>query len=133
MEFNKYRVKDFMQTDIKTIEKNASLSDAAKKMRESGVSSLIVEPESDGDACGIITRKDIVESIVEEMSDIKTLFVEDVMTKPAITVHTGLSIDNCLKVMRMIGVRRLPVTEGTALTGIISNSDIFTKLIEDII
>ncbi len=132
MEFNKYRVKDFMQTDIKTIEKDASLSDAAKKMRETGVSSLIVNPEGDWDACGIITRKDIVESLVEEMLDIKMLFVEDVMTKPALTVNADLSIDNCLKIMRMIGVRRLPVTDGSALAGIISNSDIFTKLIKDI-
>jgi len=54
-----------------------------------------------------------------------------VMTKPAFTVSNGLSISNCHQMMRMVGVRRLPVVDGTQLVGIISNADIFAKLVED--
>jgi CBS domain-containing protein len=54
------------------------------------------------------------------------------MTKPAITVNLGMSIYNCQLLMRMVGVRRLPVIDGNQLVGILSNTDIFGKLLEDI-
>jgi CBS domain-containing protein len=34
--------------------------------------------------------------------------------------------------MRMVGVRRMPVMDGSKLVGILSDSDIFAKLIEQI-
>jgi CBS domain-containing protein len=34
--------------------------------------------------------------------------------------------------MRMVGIRRMPVVDGTELVGILSNTDIFTKLADEI-
>jgi len=132
MDVDRIRVKDLMKADVKTVHKDATLLTAIKMMRDFSVSSLIIEPESDGDAFGIITRKDIVEAIVMDPAGGTSLLVDDVMTKPAITVNAGLSISNCHQMMRMVGVRRLPVVNGTKLIGILSNADIFAKLAEDI-
>ena len=133
MDVNRIRVKDLMKADAKTVNKDITLLTAIKMMHDFGVSSLIIEPESDGDAYGIITRKDVVEAIVmDPAGGGASLLVEDVMTKPAITVNSGLSISNCHQMMRMVGVRRLPVVDGTKLIGILSNANIFTKLVEDI-
>lgn len=122
------RVGDLMNRDIKTISKTTGLMSAVEMMRNLDISSLIVEPDNDLDAYGIITRKDIVEALVENNQDINSLFVEDSMTKPAITVNPELSVYNCHKIMRMVGVRRMPVADRGKLVGIISNSDIFTKI-----
>lgn len=132
MDADKIRVKDLMKTDVKTVHKDVTLLTAIKIMRDFSVSSLIIEPESDGDAFGIITRKDVVEAIVMNPVGGTSLLVDDVMTKPAITVNTGLSISNCHQMMRMVGVRRLPVVEGIKLIGILSNANIFAKLAEDL-
>ena len=59
MDMLKLGAKDLMQSDAKTVGKTTSLSAAAKMMQELRVSSLIVEPDDEGDAFGIITRKDI--------------------------------------------------------------------------
>ena len=131
MDLNIIRVKDLMQTEVKTVNKNISLLKATKMMRDFNISSLVVEPENDGDAFGIVTRKDIVEAMVMDPSGGVSLSVDDVMTKPAFTVSSGLSISNCHQMMRMVGVRRLPVVNGTQLVGILSNADIFAKLVED--
>ena len=131
MDLNIIRVKDLMQTNVKTVRKDVNLLAATKMMRDFNVSSLVVEPENDGDAFGVITRKDIVEVMVMDPSGMITPAVDDVMTKPAFTVSTGLSISNCHQLMRMVSVRRLPVVDGTQLVGILSNSDIFAKLVED--
>lgn len=132
MDVNRIRVKDLMKADAKTVHKDATLLTAIKMMRDFGVSSLIIEPETDGDAFGIITRKDVVEAIVMDPAGGTSLIVYDVMTKPAITVNSGLSISNCHQMMRMVGVRRLPVVDGSKLIGILSNANIFAKLVEDI-
>jgi CBS domain-containing protein len=132
MDVNITIVKDLMQTDVKTVYKDVKLLAATKMMRDFDVSSLVVEPEGDGDAFGIITRKDVVETIVMDPTGGISLTVDDVMTKPALTVNAGLSISNCHQMMRMVGVRRLPVVDGTKLVGILSNADIFAKLVEDI-
>jgi CBS domain-containing protein len=132
MDVDNIRVKDLMKAEVKTVHKDVSLSTAIKRMHDLGVSSLIIEPESDGDAFGIVTRKDVVEAIVMNPAGGASLLVDDVMTKPAFTVNSGLSISNCHQMMRMVGVRRLPVVDGTQLVGILSNANIFAKLVEDI-
>lgn len=132
MDVDRIRVKDLMKADVKTVHKDVTLLKATKMMHDFGVSSLIIEPESDGDAFGIITRKDVVEAIVMDPAGGPSLLVDDVMTKPAITVNSGLSISNCHQMMRMVGVRRLPVVDGTKLIGILSNANIFAKLVEGI-
>ncbi len=132
MDAMKLRAKDLMQTDVKTVHKDLTLLAAAKMMRALGVSSLVVEPDDDQDAFGMITRKDIVEAIIMDANGWVSLTVDDVMTKPAITTNSSLSISNCHQLMRMVGVRRLPVVDGNNLVGIISNSDIFVKLAENI-
>jgi CBS domain-containing protein len=121
-----------MKADVKTVHKDVTLLTAIKRMHNLGVSSLIIEPEGDGDAFGIITRKDVVEAIVMDPAGGTSLLVDDVMTKPAITVNSSLSISNCHQMMRMVGVRRMPVVDGTKLIGILSNANIFEKLVEDI-
>jgi signal-transduction protein with cAMP-binding, CBS, and nucleotidyltransferase domain len=132
MDVNITRVKDLMQTNVKTVRKDVKMLAATKMMRDFNVSSLVVEPEDDRDTFGIITRKDIVEAIVMDPTGGISLTVDDVMTKPALSVSSGLSISNCHQMMRMVGVRRLPVVDGKKLVGILSNADIFIKLVEDI-
>ena len=126
------KVKDLMEKNVKTIEKERNILNAAKMMRDHNVSSLIIKPDDSGDAVGIITRKDILEALPDDLADDVFRTVEHVMTKPAITINSNLSIYNCQQLMRMVGVRRMPVVEGTDVVGILSNSDIFMKLVEDI-
>ena len=72
----KISVKDLMNPDVKTADESTKLLSAAKMMRNQGVSSLIIEPICDGDAYGIITRKDIVEVFVQEGVEGNGLLVE---------------------------------------------------------
>ncbi len=132
MDAKKLKVKELMRTDVKMVDKSTTLLEAAKMMRDLSVSSLIIEPDEEGNAFGIITRKDIVEAIVTEAFDGTLQLVDDIMTQPAITVSMDFSIYNCQQLMRMAGVRRLPVVQGADLVGILSNTDIFEQLVKRI-
>ena len=70
----------------------------------------------------------MVEALSAMDAESMPLLVEDVMTKPAITVSPELALRDCVQMMRMVGVRRLPVADGRGLVGILSNTDLFHYL-----
>ena len=123
------KVGDFMNRDVRSIDKNTSIIAAGKQMVEKHVSSFIILPDNERDAFGIITRKDVVEALITAGFGETSIKVKDVMTKPSITVSPELSIHNCHQMMLMVGVRRMPVVEGNKLVGIISNSDILKNIV----
>ncbi len=121
---------DLMQAHVVTVPETALLADAARIIHDRHVSSLVVEKLGRGDAFGILTRKDIVVAFSSIMPGCEPLLVRDAMTKPAITVAPELSIAHCMRLMRMAGIRRIPIEKDGALVGILSNSDLLRWYIE---
>jgi len=133
MNIKSKKVSDLMNSDVKTIDKDASIISVAKQMMERHVSSFIVMPDDPHDAFGIITRKDVVGTFVNSGTGDMSIQVKDVMSKPCLCVHPELSVYNCFQMMEMVGVRRMPVTEGNKLVGIISNTDILNSIIKGVL
>ena len=133
MNIKSMKVSDLMNRDVKVIDKNTSIISAAKQMMENHVSSFIVMPDDPHDAFGIITRKDVVETFINAGTVDTSIMVKDIMSKPSICVHPELSIYNCYQMMQMVGVRRMPVTEGIKLVGIISNTDILKNIVQGVL
>lgn len=129
MNVKSVKVGDLMNRDVRFIDKNTSIILAGRQMIEENVSSFIIKPDDQLDAFGIITRKDVVETLVNADIGETSIQVKDVMTKPSITVGPELSIFNCHQMMLMVGVRRMPVVEGNKLVGVISNSDILKNIV----
>jgi CBS domain-containing protein len=123
---------DLMHKGVQTVSEAIPLVDAARLMHKLHVSSLVVEKANANDAFGILTRKDVVVALSSDMPGMEPLLVKDVMTKPAITVAPELAIGHCLKMMRMAGVRRMPVEKDGRLIGILSNSDLFRWYAENL-
>jgi signal-transduction protein with cAMP-binding, CBS, and nucleotidyltransferase domain len=133
MNIKSKKVSDLMNRDVKVIEKNTSIISAAKQMMENHVSSFIIMPDDPHDAFGIITRKDVVETFINAGTVDTSILVKDIMSKPSICVHPELSIYNCYQMMQMVGVRRMPVTEGSKLVGVISNTDILKNIVQGVL
>ena len=129
MNVKSVKVGDLMNRDVRFIDKNTSIILAGRQMIEENVSSFIIKPDDQLDAFGIITRKDVVETLVNADIGETSIQVKDVMTKPSITFGPELSIFNCHQMMLMVGVRRMPVVEGNKLVGVISNSDILKNIV----
>ena len=133
MELMKRCARDLMKKDVKTIKEMESINKAITTMIDLGVSSLVIERNDDNDAFGMITRKDIVEALIPEIeTGVEAMLVEDIMSKPVITVNPDLSIFQCYQMMRMMGVRRMPVVDDKELVGILSSTDLFHYLTKDI-
>ena len=126
MNLHQLSARDLMTSDPITIEAEATLQDAARMMRDTKMRSLIVLPSRPGQGLGILTTKDIVAALDEEDPHVLAETpVRDAMTRPAISAQQSLLIPDCIQLMRMTGVRRVPVLSGDQLVGMLSYSDVF--------
>ena len=121
---------DVMNGKVHWTAAQEKLRSAAERMREEGVRALLVPGEDASDLPGIVTSKDVVNLLgSHEPNVLDDLRVADVMTRPAICVPKQTKLVDCVNLMRMSGVRRMPVLDGTAVVGILSSSDVFERLL----
>jgi CBS domain-containing protein len=119
---------DAMTRDVAFIDGAATAADAIRIMRERRVSSLIVNRRTPDDAWGIVTRKDVVNKIVDPGKDPDEVKVFEIMTKPLVMLSPGLALKYCARLMHATGIRRAVVFDGKDIVGILSNTDIFNAI-----
>ena len=119
---------DVMTKDVAYIDGNQSVANAIRLMREKGVSSLVVNRRGPEDAWGILSRRDVVNMIVDPGKDPHEVRAFEIMSKPLITVSPGLALKYCARLMNHSGIRRAVVFDGKEIVGILSNTDIFNAI-----
>jgi CBS domain-containing protein len=109
-------------TTVHSIDSNATVLDAIKKMVDNGCASLII---TEGDTIrGIFTERDYLRRIVLEGRTSKTTRIVDVMTERLIVVEPTTSLDECMALMTRERIRHLPVLAERKLAGIVSIGDV---------
>ena len=122
--FDQLQARDLMSRNIETVESKATLRQAACRMTELRIHCLIV-PSDTKRSIGIITNKDIVQLLGDETPEVlDEIRVKDVMSSPAITLQEHLPISDCILLMRMAGVRSVPVMCAEELVGVLSFTDV---------
>ena len=119
---------DVMTKGVISIEGSATVADAVRMMKEKKVSSLFVNRRGQEDAWGIVTRKDVVNKVVDPGKDPAEVKVFEIMSKPLVTVSPGLALKYCARLFNATGIRRAPVFDGKDIVGILSNTDIFNAI-----
>src|SRR5215211_7473653 len=117
------RVRDLMTSAVVTIEPQASVVDAAKKMIQEEKGPLPVV-EGDGRPVGMLTDRDIIARVVAEGHDPGSVTVEDIATRELVIIRPDQDADEAAVLMAEHGLDRLLVVEGERLVGIISEADI---------
>ncbi|MFC2136450.1 cyclic nucleotide-binding/CBS domain-containing protein, partial [Bacteroidota bacterium] len=72
---------------------------------------------------GIMTEYDVVAEIIEDAEKCNQTKVSDVMITPVMTINGDTNIFEANRIMVSDNVRRLPITEGEDLKGIITQTD----------
>ncbi|MFN6195453.1 MAG: cyclic nucleotide-binding/CBS domain-containing protein [Planctomycetota bacterium] len=126
------RARDIMSTDVQWTTTSDNLLAAGRRMAEHGLRSLLVRGDHPTDLPGIVTSKDIVNLLgTHDPELLGELRVGDVMTRPAICVPAQTNLRDCINLMRLSSVRRLPVLDGTAVIGVLSSTDIFRRALAE--
>lgn len=122
-------VRQKMQKELVTVLPSSSVHEAALKMKEYGVGSVLVVEEG-WQLRGILTDRDIAIKVAADFKDPQTTYVADIMTDP-ITVDAAADIDSALRIMDGANIRRLPVTENGKVVGLLSSADVASEIREE--
>lgn len=109
----------------------ATVREALELMKKHSVRSVIVEKTGANGAYGLITFKNILQSIVSEDGDIDLLNVYDIATIPAISVSAQLEVKYAAKMMVKQSIKRLLVLDNNELKGILTMTDIVGSLMDN--
>ena len=115
-------VKDIMTTGAISVKTSDKLTKAIKTMSEKNISCVMVL--DDNGLKGLITERDLVQRVLDENKDPKKLTCEDVMTKNITTISQEATLEEAMRIIESMKVRRLPVVDGDGLTGLITQTDI---------
>jgi CBS domain-containing protein len=115
-------VRETMTAQPTSVERSQSVVEAARLMRDEDVGSLPVIEE--GRLIGMITDRDIVIRLIAEGRDIRSASVEDAHSGVPVAVGPEHDLDEARTLMARHQVRRLPVTEGDRLVGILAQADV---------
>ena len=99
-----------MTKKLETIEESSSIQDAAKRMRDTNVSSLVVV-DSEGKPRGIVTEHDIVRKAC--VNDISTSKVtnKEIMSPKLVTIGPDSSASTAVDIMLQNNIRHLLVVD----------------------
>jgi CBS domain-containing protein len=114
---------------VVTVKAASTVYDAAKLMYEQEIGSVVVVCE--GRMVGIFTERDLVNRIAAVGVEPGTTRVGDVMTAPVTSCDSGMSLDECARMMMQNHLRHLPVVDGGELCGMITLRDILALRVEE--
>ena len=126
---------EYCNRDVVIIEKTGSIREAIKLMRDNHVGDVVVVEggESAPIPLGILTDRDIVIEILAKDIDLDAVNIGDVMSDQLVTVNNEAKLLDAIKLMRIKGVRRLPVVnEQSELQGILSVDDLLELVVEQL-
>jgi len=118
-------VRDIMSQPAVTISMTTTIGEAAKKMCENRIGSLLVV-DKEGRLRGIITERDLLCAVGK---DILSNPVWTIMTENPISIKPEAHLDEAIKKMTEVGIRHLPVVdkEGRPI-GLVSVRDILGSI-----
>ncbi len=110
----------------------STVRDAIKLMREHQVRSVIVNKRVESGAYGLVTFKNILQSIVAEDGDIDLLNVYDIASTPAFCVSAKLDVKYAARMMVNNSIKRLLIIDNNELQGILTMTDIIGILMDSV-
>ena len=111
-------VEQLMTPDPETVALDASLTEVAQVMRDGGTGMV---PVTEGDLLqGVVTDRDIVTSAIADGRSPDATRASDVFTGGVATLWPGDDVEDAERLMRAVGVSRLPVVDGGRVVGVFS-------------
>jgi CBS domain-containing protein len=122
-------VGQLMTERLETISPSDTAQEAAKKMRDKKVSSLVITDVEDK-PIGIVTERDLVRQVCTKVINSNAVIVHHIMSSPLATIDANSSVEVAADIMIQNKVRHLLVVDENKVLGIITPSD-FTGYLKE--
>jgi signal-transduction protein with cAMP-binding, CBS, and nucleotidyltransferase domain len=125
------RVGDVMTPSPQIIDGMASVREAIERMRDAGVSSLIIDRRHPGDEYGMLSVHDIAGEVIAKDRSSERTSVYEIMSKPVLTVDVGMNVKYAIRLLTRFRLTRALVTEQGAMVGIVTLRDMAIRYTAD--
>ena len=120
-------VRDIMSSDVKTVRPDDSLREIIQKMVKFHIGSVVVVQEKR--PVGIVTERDVLVRLSQMGiwtlgQYLDTTRAKDLMSSPVLTIGGHYTIEEASRLMTQKGVKKLAVTRGDELIGIVTATDV---------
>jgi CBS domain-containing protein len=116
------QVSEFMVKEVRDIDVNISVGEAAEKLDSFGIGCLLVKKDSD--FVGMISEQEITRKLVAKSLDSSTTSAGDIMNPNIDYIDMGETMSHAIAIMREKRLRYLVVRDGKDVVGIISVKDL---------
>ena len=120
---------DRNRAEVVTIGPTDTLKSAADQMRAHNIAALVVKS---GAAVGLISDREIVHAVSRNGERALHTAVQEIVTRPAITIAPDDTLKRAMSLMTHHRVRHLPVIANGKLVGIVSTGDVVRHRLEDL-
>ena len=121
-------VGDFMNRHMESVPPHTTIVEAAERMREKSIGSLLVESTNTEDRMsrrsGIVTETDLIRKVLAKGMDASLARVDQVMTSPLLTITPDRPMLDASHIMETNRVRHLCISEEEEIVGVISIRDL---------
>jgi trk system potassium uptake protein TrkH len=101
-----------------TLDENTNVADAVKQMNLNSAEIIIVSRKKV--ATGVVTDSDILDEVVMKGEDSDQIFLKSIMSTPLVTLSARGTVKQALQLMRLNQVKRIPITDGAGVVGIVT-------------
>jgi len=116
--------REIMTPDAAYCPDDTTAADAARRMADDGIGAVPV-CDADGRLTGVVTDRDLAVKVVAEARDPGSVRLSELVDGgEVVTIGADDSIEEAIRTMKDHAVRRLPVIDGDALVGMVSQADI---------
>ncbi len=127
-------VRGFMHRYLEVVPPETTIVEAAVRMREKSVGSLLVEPTNAEDRVsnrsGIVTETDLIRKVLAKGMDSSLTRVDQIMTSPLLTITPDRPMLDASHLMETNHVRHLCVSDEEEIVGVISVRDLVRYFID---
>jgi CBS domain-containing protein len=116
--------------DVYSIDPDATVLDALKRLEEKNVGALLVMKADK--LVGIFSERDYARRMILHGRSSKETAVREVMTSQVFTISPDANAGECMVHMTDRHVRHLPVLENGRVVGVISIGDVVRVVIDDL-
>lgn len=120
-------IQSLARTDVVTVAPDTPVTAAASLMSEKNVGCVVVV-DDERSVLGVLTDRDIAVNVVGAARDPTELVAADAMSDDPFTLPADAGVFRAIHAMRDAGVRRAPIVDGNALSGIVTLDDLLVLL-----
>ena len=124
-------VRQVITKKLETIRPSSNAQEAAKRMRDKKVSSLVVIEKGDTPV-GIVTERDLVRHVCSKDISSDSVLIQEIMSSPMVTIDVNASIEQAADKMIQNKVRHLLIVDKDRIHGMVTPSDFTIYLRENL-